>query len=90
MKIFKKMFANFKSIFVSEDILKENEEHANIVTASTMMNLFWISLITWVLTYFNILKIGLPIMNKVVAGAFILLVVPANICYIVKGKGKIT
>ena len=69
----KKMFGEFKSIFVSEDLLKENEEHANIVTASTMLNLFWISLITWALTYFNIFKIGLPTMNMVVTIAFILL-----------------
>ena len=88
MKIFKKMYNNFKSIFISEDILKENEKHANIVTASTMLNLFWISLIACALTYFNVFKIGLPTMNGVVAIAFILLVIPAIICYIAKGKGE--
>ena len=53
MELFKSKFAEFKSIFFSEDLLKENEEHANIVTASTMLNLFWILIITWVLTYFK-------------------------------------
>ena len=47
----RKMFVEFKSVFASEDLLKENEEHANIVTASTMLNIFWIGLITWVFTY---------------------------------------
>ena len=28
----RRMFGQFKSIFVSEDLLVENEEHANIVT----------------------------------------------------------
>lgn len=88
MRVFKKMHTNFKSIFFSEDILKENEEHANIVTASTMLNLFFIGLITWVLTYFNVFKIGLPTMNMVIIIAFILLVIPAVICYIAKGKGE--
>ena len=88
MKFFKKMYTNFRSIFISEDILKENEKHANIVTASTMLNLFWISLIACALTYFNVFKIGLPIMNGVVGIAFLLLVIPAIICYIAKGKGE--
>ena len=88
MSIFKNMVDNFKSIFVSEDILKENEEHANIVTASTMLNLFWIGVITWILTYFNLFKIGISTMNMVVAIAFVLLVIPAIICYITKGKKK--
>lgn len=88
MSNLKNLFVNFKSIFVSEDILKENEEHANIVTASTMLNLFWIGLITWILTYFNLFKIGISTMNKVVAIAFVLLVIPSIICYIVKGKGS--
>ena len=88
MSNLKNLFVNFKSIFVSEDILKENEEHANIVTASTMLNLFWIGLITWILTYFNLFKIGTSTMNKVVAIAFVLLVIPTIICYVVKGKGR--
>ena len=85
MNAIKKMF---KSIFISEDILKENEEHANIVTASTMINIFWIFLITWILTFFNIFKIGISIMNIMMIRCVLLLVIPSIICYIIKGKGK--
>ena len=84
----KKMFVEFKSIFVSEDLLKENEEHANIVTATTMLNIFVIFLITWFLTYLNIFKMGLTIMNSVMIRCLLLLVIPAVICFIIKGKGK--
>ena len=56
MNFFKNRFLEFKSIFVTENLLKENEEHANIVTASTMINLFWITVITWVLVYIKVFK----------------------------------
>lgn len=85
----KKMFAEFKSIFVSENILEENEQHANIVTASTMLNIFWICLISWALTFFNVFKVGTTIMNAIFIRCIILLVIPAVVCRIVKGKGKI-
>ena len=88
MKFINKQFAEFKSIFKSDDIFKENEEHANIVTAATMLNLFWITLITWILSLFDVFKIGLETMNKVVIMTVGLLVVPATICYTIKGKGK--
>ena len=88
MELFKNKFAEFKSIFISENLLKENEQHANIVTASTMLNLFWILIITWVLTYFNILKVGINTMNLVLLYTIILLLLPAIICYLKKGKGE--
>ena len=88
MDSIRKMFNEFKSIFISEDILKENEEHANIVTASTMLNIFWIFLLTWVLTYFNIFKIGLETMNTIMIRCIFLLVIPASICFYIKGKGR--
>ena len=88
MKLFQNKFAEFKSIFISENLLKENEQHANIVTASTMINLFWIILITWALVYFNIFKIGINIMNIVLVFSILLLVVPAIICYTKKGHGQ--
>ena len=90
MKFIKRSFKEFKSIFTSEDLLKENEEHANIVTASTMLNLFWICIITWVLVYLNIFKVGLKVMNMVAIRSILLLAVPAVICYIKKGRGKLT
>ena len=88
MKFFKRQFAEFKSIFVSEDLLKENEEHANIVTASTMLNLFWIIVITWFLTFFKVFKIGMTIMNLSLIFCIILLLIPSIICYLKKGKGS--
>ena len=35
-----RFFVEFKSIFIGNDVLKENEEHANIVVATTMLNIF--------------------------------------------------
>lgn len=88
MSQFKRLFYEFKSIFVSDDILKENEEHANIVTAATMLNVFWICAIAWALTYFEIFKIGMATMNSVLSRAIVLLAIPAVVCYINKGKSK--
>ena len=87
MKMVKNKFAEFKSIFVSEDLLKENEEHANVVAASTMLNLFWIFAITWILVYFNVFKLGISIMNTLLVYSIILLCIPFIICRIKKGKG---
>lgn len=84
----KKMFSEFRSIFISEDLLKENEEHANIVTATTMLHIFWIFLLTWILTYFNIFKIGLHVMNSVMIRCIIFLLVPSMICFFMRGKGQ--
>ena len=50
----KRMFYEFKSIFTSENILKENERHANIVTATTMLNLFLVIIIGWILNKLHI------------------------------------
>ena len=88
MELFKNKFAEFKSIFISEDLLKENEQHANIVTASTMTNLFWICLITWILVYSNVFKVGITIMNIVITSSTILLLIPSIICYKKKGEGQ--
>ena len=84
----KRDFAEFKSIFVSEDILSENERHANIVTASTMLNLFWMCFITWVLVLFRVFKVGINVMNIVLISSILLLLIPSIICYIKKGNGK--
>jgi len=85
----KKMFKEFKSIFVSEDLLKENEQHANIVTAATMLNVFWLCIIVWILTYSEVFKIGMEMMNSMIIRAFILLAIPACICYLKRGNGKL-
>ena len=88
MQLFKNKFAEFKSIFISEDLLKENEQHANIVTAATMMNLFWICLIACVLVYFNVFKVGVKLMGVVLFFASLFLFIPAVICYSKKGSGQ--
>ena len=84
----KKMFVEFKSIFVSENIIKENEEHANIVTAATMLNVFWMCVIAWILTKLNIFKVGINVMNSMMLRCILLLAIPAIICYIYKGRKK--
>lgn len=88
MKFIKNQFNEFKSVFVTEDLLKENEVHANIVTSSTMLNLFWLSLIVWVLDFFKIFRVELKIMNMVLLCSTVFLFIPAIICFINKGKSK--
>ncbi len=88
MKLFKNQFAEFKSIFFSEDLLKENERHANIVTASTMLNLFFMCVITWLLVLFRIFKVEVSIMQLVFTFSFFLLLLPSAFCFIKKGEGK--
>ena len=84
----KNLFKEFRSIFITEDILEENEIHANIVTATTMLNLSLISLITYILVYYNVFKLGLSTMNIVLGRCIIFLAIPSIICFILKGKGK--
>ncbi|MBR3133221.1 MAG: SpoIIE family protein phosphatase [Clostridia bacterium] len=88
MEHMKNFFVEFKSIFSTQDVLKENEHHANIVTATTMFNIYIICIITYILVYFNVFKIGTTIMNTIAIRGFFLLVVPALFCFIIKGKNK--
>ena len=88
MKFIKNQFKEFKSIFVTEDLLKENECHSNIVTATTMLNLFWIVLIVWTLDYINVFKITKNVINMVLVDSIILLAIPAIICFIKQGKSR--
>ena len=88
MSNIERMFNEFKSIFVSEDLLKENEKHANIVTAATMLNVCWFCIIAWVLTFFGIFKVGMNIMNSIVIRCLVFLALPVTICYAKKGEGK--
>ena len=84
----KKFFSEFKSIFMTEDLLKENEEHANIVTATTMLNLFLVFLIGWWLTRLNKSNLENINMTNTLINSFIGLVIPAIICFVFKGKRK--
>ena len=82
-----KPFAEFKSIFVTEDILKENEKHANVVTASTMFNLFIVILVGWVLNQLKISGNESINMTYAVVNSIIGLFIPSIICFMLKGEG---
>ena len=86
MSFFNRQFAEFKSIFVTENLLKENENHANIVTAATMLNLFIVILIGWILSRFNVSNSETINMTFTVINSFIGLFIPAIICFIFKGE----
>ena len=88
METAKKLFNEFKSVFITDDVLKENESHANIVTATTMIHIYIIALITYFLVYFNVFKIGTAIMDIILTRGFFLLVIPALICFFYKGNKK--
>ncbi len=84
----RQLFAEFKSIFVTEDLLQENERHANIVTATTLFNIFLILLLTYVLVYLDFFKLNLETTGKICGLASLLLFLPSCICFILHGNGK--
>ena len=86
MKFINRQLAEFKSIFITEDILKENEKHANIVTATTMFHLFLVVVIGWILSRLHIANTETINMTYAVINCFIGLCVPAIICFILKGE----
>ena len=86
-------FDRFRAIFSDEDVFKENERHANILTAVIMFNIFIVQTIVLVLNYMGVLETGLleeglnyVIVYFVVVG--FLLFSTSIICFILKGKGK--
>ena len=84
----KKLFSEFKSIFVTNDLLKENEQHANIVTATTMLNLFLVIIIGWLLNKSNNPSLESINVIYILINCFIGLFIPSIICFILKGKKK--
>lgn len=88
MKLFKKILFDFKSVFITEDVLKENEKHANIVTALTMTNLFIIVFVSWILSKTDIFNVETINMTYVVTSSFIGLFLPAVLCFLLKGEKK--
>ena len=93
MSKIKNFFASFKTIFTGEDVLKENEKHANMLTSTIMFNILIVQIIVLILNYINILDTGLlgTQINYVIIyfiGAAILLLITSIICFILKGKGK--
>lgn len=89
-----KWFAGFKSIFTGEDVLKENEEHTNMVIATAMINMFIPLIIIFIISVIDIYGSEDIIMWIIVASilATIIgvpgLVIPSLICFKRKGKGK--
>ncbi len=88
MEKIKGFFDDFKSIFMTENVLKENEKHANIVTATTMLNLFVIIFISWLLSKGKITEAEVISMTYVVTNSFFGLFLPAIICYAFQGRAK--
>jgi len=82
----RKMFNEFKSVFTSTDVLKENESHANGVVATTMLNLFVVILISWILSMFGIIKSETLNMTRFVLFSMVILLIPAIICFFLKGE----
>ena len=84
----KKFFAEFKSIFTGKDVLKENEEHANIVVATTMLNIFITAGIIYILTLLGLFNISKDLLLDVTLRSVFTLFIPAMIAFVLKGKGK--
>ena len=88
MKKMKEMFFEFRSIFVTEDVLKENERHANIVTGTTMLNLFLVIFVSWILSKTGVFEAKTISLGYVVTNALIGLFIPALVCFILKGNNS--
>ena len=84
----KKFFVEFKSIFTGEDVLKENEEHANVVVATIMLNIFLLSVAICVLAEIGIFNINKSLMLDATIRSVFTLFIPSIIAFKLKGKGK--
>lgn len=83
-----KFFVEFKSIFTSKDVLKENEEHANVIVATTMFNIFITAVIIYILTVVGVFKVNREMMLDATIRSVFTLFIPAIIAFIMRGKGK--
>lgn len=83
-----KFFAGFKSIFTGKDVLKENEEHANIVVATTMLNIFITAILIYILTISGLFNVNKSLMLDATLRSVFTLFIPAIVAFILKGKGK--
>ena len=88
MSGFIKFFVEFKSIFTSKDVLKENENHANIVVATTMFNIFITAVIIYTLTAIGVFNVNKNLMLDATIRSIFTLFIPSMITFILKGKGK--
>ena len=83
-----KFFVEFKSIFTSDDVLKENEEHANIVVAATMLNIFITAGIIYLLTVAGLFNVNKSMMLDATLRSIFTLLIPALVAFFKRGKGK--
>ena len=88
MSVFKKFFIEFKSIFTGEDVLKENEEHANVVVSTIMINIFFVALIIYLLTIVGLFNVNKGFMLDATLRSIFTLLIPGLIGLKIKGKGK--
>ncbi|SEP89961.1 Serine phosphatase RsbU, regulator of sigma subunit [Lachnospiraceae bacterium RM5] len=88
MSAVKKFFVEFKSIFTGEDVLKENEIHANIIVATIMFNIFILAVLIYIMTAMGIFNVNQPLMLDVVLRSIFTLFIPSIIAFILRGKGK--
>ena len=84
----RQLFFEFKSIFTTDNVLKENERHANVVTATTMLNLFFVIFISWILSATGVFDAQTISLGYVVINALIALFVPALVCFILRGNSS--
>lgn len=88
MSAFKKFFIEFKSIFTGEDVLKENEEHANVVVSTIMINTFFVALIIYLLTIVGLFNVNKEFMLDATLRSIFTLLIPGLIGLKLKGKGE--
>ena len=88
MSAVKKFFVEFKSIFTGEDVLEENERHANIVVATIMFNIFILAVLIYIMTAMGIFNVNQSLMLDVTLRSIFTLFIPSIIAFILKGKGK--
>ena len=88
MSAVKKFFVEFKSIFTGEDVLKENERHANIVVATIMFNIFILAVLIYIMTAMGFFNVNQTLMLDVTLRSIFTLFIPSIIAFILKGKGK--
>jgi len=83
-----RFFAEFKSIFTSNDVLKENERHANIVVAATMFNIFITAVIIYIFTLAGLFNVNKGMMLDATIRSVFTLMIPSVVAFILKGNGK--
>ena len=88
MRSIKKCLVGFMSIFTGEDVLKENEEHANVVVSTTMTMLFIVVVIVCILTHVGLFKVNKAFMVDSTIRSIFTLFIPSIVGLILKGRGK--